>query len=122
MKLLNFTIIRLTVLLIIGIILGYYVEVSTSLSIVLSLGFLCLTFLCYVVTKQLFKQSVWFGLAVYFSTISVGILTVTLHNQKKFKNHYSNYISEDLNDLHTVTFRIREILKPGNYYDKYAMP
>lgn len=121
MKLLNFTIIRLTVLLIIGIILGYYVEVSTSLSIVLSLGFLCLTLLCYFVTKQHFKQSVWFGLAVYFSTISVGILTVTLHNQKKFKNHYSNYISEDLNDLHTVTFRIREILKPGNYYDKYVI-
>lgn len=121
MKLLNFTIIKLALFLIAGIIIGFYFEIDITVSIVLSISFLVISFIIYFLTRRQFNQRIWFGLAAFLGMMSIGILTVNLHNQKHFSNHYSNYISEKLDELHTVTFRIREVLKPGNYYDKYVI-
>lgn len=121
MKLLNFTIIKLVLFLIVGIIIGFYFEIDINVSIVLSASILVTLCIIHVLTRRQFNQRIWFGLVVFLGMISIGILTVNLHNQKHFSNHYSNYISENLDELHTVTFRIREVLKPGNYYDKYVI-
>ena len=121
MQLLNFTIIKLTIFFIAGILIGYFfpIELHTSL---ISMGIIFLLLLItYKIQKKQFKQPIWFGALTFIAMINTGVLTVNLHNQKNFSNHYSNYISEDTNELHNLIFRIREVLKPGNYYDKYVI-
>ena len=121
MKLLNFTIIKLTLCLIIGILLGYFTSIglipfiysSIVLFVILSIGLF--------ITKFQYKQSIWFGIIVYLSMISVGGLTIKIHEQSNWKNHYTKYENINTNSAQLITFRIREVLKPGNYYNKYVI-
>lgn len=80
-----------------------------------------LLFVFFLIARKQFIKTVWFGIAAYILMIFVGVLTASFHNQKNFSNHYSKFISVEKDSLETVTFRIREVLKPGNYYDKYVI-
>jgi len=121
MKLLNFTIIKLTICLIIGIVLGYFTNIPLSISVIGAFVILMSLLILIVRNKKRFSQNIWFGAFAFIAMVIVGVLTVNLHNQKNFTNHYSKQISNSLEEFHTVTFRIREVLKPGNYYDKYVI-
>lgn len=121
MRLLNFAIIKLTFCLIIGIIIGYLIDISLQLSIAITAILLILLAVIYIITHKQFTQSIWFGLITFFVTISIGVLTTNFHNQKNFSNHYTHVISAENNHLKTITFRVREVLKPGNFYDKYVI-
>ncbi len=57
----------------------------------------------------------------YLIMICFGILTVNFHNQKNFSNHYSNYLDVENDSAQQIAIRIREVLKSGNYYDKYIV-
>lgn len=117
MKILNFTVIKLSACLCIGILLAYYIAIPVIWSLYSSLIlFLLLTVFLFLSRKQ-FIQTIWFGVLVCFTTISIGIVSTNIHNQKLAKNHYIHL-------KHTprqITFRIKEILKPGNYNDKYVV-
>ena len=121
MPLLNFTIIRLTICLILGIIIGHFFDIPLMSSLYTSAFFLGILLALFFIARKQFIQTIWFGLLVFLTLISVGILTVNLHNQKNFSNHYSNYISVKTDSINTITFRIREVLKSGNYSDKYMI-
>lgn len=121
MKLLNFTILKLTLCLIIGIIFGYFIKIPLLLSLIITSCFLLLCSIFYLIQKQQFKQYIWFGILAYLCMIGIGVLTVNLHNQKHFKDHYSKYIASETQKESTIIFRVREVLKPGNYYDKYII-
>src|SRR5690606_15010903 len=69
--------------------------------------------------KNQLKKTIWFGLVAAFTTIVIGIFVVNIHNQKLFKNHYSNEIDVEIEA--TILVRIREVLKPNVYYDKYIV-
>jgi len=117
MKILNFTVIKLSACLCIGIVLAYYIAIPVLWSLYSSLIlFLLLTVFLFLSRKQ-FIQTIWFGVLVCFTTISIGIVSTNIHNQKLAKNHYIHL-------KHTprqITFRVKEILKPGNYNDKYVV-
>ena len=121
MRLLNFTIIKLTFCLIIGIIIGYVFNISLSITLYTTGFFLVTLFISFLIAKNQFVKTIWFGALAFFSMISVGVLTTNFHNQKNFSNHYTNQVSANSDSLKTITFRIREVLKPGNYYDKYVI-
>ncbi|MGC6432262.1 MAG: ComEC/Rec2 family competence protein [Jejuia sp.] len=122
MKLLNFTIIKLTFFLILGIVLGYSFEIPTPISLIITASLLVVLTFLYFKNKHQFQQNIWFGLFAYLSMSCVGALTVSVHDQKNHADHYTQFLdSEKANDYHNITFRIREILKPGNYYDKYII-
>lgn len=121
MKLFNFTIIKLTCFLIVGIIISYLFPISIPLSLCITSAILIILFVCFFVARKQFIKTIWFGMVAYILMIFVGILTTNFHNQKNFSNHYSKAISIEKDSLKTVTFRIREVLKPGNYYDKYVI-
>ncbi|WP_298554677.1 ComEC/Rec2 family competence protein [uncultured Algibacter sp.] len=121
MKLLNFTIIKLTICLILGIIIGNLITIPPSISIILTASLLLILLAFYLVAKKQFIKTIWFGLLAFLVMVSVGILTTSLHNQKNFSNHYTKAISTESDSLTKITFRIREVLKPSNYYDKYVV-
>ncbi|MFD1163653.1 ComEC/Rec2 family competence protein [Hwangdonia seohaensis] len=121
MKLLNFTIIKLTCFLILGILISYLFPISIRLSIYITVGLLVILSIFFLMARKQFVKTIWFGIAAYILMIFIGVLTTSFHNQKNFSNHYSKFISVEKDSLETVTFRIREVLKPGNYYDKYVI-
>ncbi|PWH81618.1 competence protein [Algibacter marinivivus] len=121
MRLLNFTIIKLTICLVLGIIIGYLSKCSLETSTILTSIFLLALLVFYLIAKNQFIKSIWFGASTFLVMISIGILTTSFHNQKNFSNHYTQIISIEKDSLKTIAFRIREVLKPGNYYDKYVI-
>lgn len=121
MKLLNFTIIKFTICLILGIIIGYLTNIPLSIIITSTVLLLLGLLIFYLIARKQFIKSIWFGILAFLVMISVGILTTSFHNQQNFSNHYTQAISAESDSLKTITFRIREVLKPGNYYDKYVI-
>ncbi|QRM88211.1 DUF4131 domain-containing protein [Lacinutrix sp. WUR7] len=117
MKILNFTVIKLSACLIIGIVLAYYISIPVTDSLYSTLLLFLLLSISVFLSRKQFTKTIWFGVLACFTTISLGILSTNFHNQKNLKNHYSHWNSENK----PITFRIKEILKPGNYNDKYVV-
>lgn len=121
MQLLNFTIIKLTACLIIGIAMSYLFGISLQVSQYITGSLSVLLLLFYIIAKKQFIKTSWFGLSSFLMMISIGMLTANLHNERNFSNHYTNQILIENDALKTITFRIRAILKSGNFYDKYVI-
>lgn len=121
MRVLNFTIIKITLCLIIGIAIGYLVNIPIATSLYITFSLLVLLFISFFVARNQFIKTIWFGVLTFLVMISVGVLTTNFHNQKNFLNHYTHQISLEKDSVKTIIFRIREVLKPGNYYDKYVI-
>ena len=121
MKLLNFTIIKLTLCLVIGILIAHFVLISVISSLIYTFSFLILLIIVIKLSEKEFQKRIWFDLVASFAFIFIGILTYNLHNQKNFKNHYSNFSLVNDNLQTPITFKIRERLKPGTYHDKFII-
>lgn len=121
MRLLNFTIIKLTFCLIIGILIGYSFSISLNTILVLTGVILVALFGSFLIAKNQFIKTIWFGVFTFILMIFMGVLTTHFHNQQNFSNHYSHSLSKEKNTLKTITFRIRDVLKSGNYYNKYVI-
>lgn len=121
MKPLNTILIKLTLCLILGILLSHYVVVTFIFSIYFSIicfGFLTLTY--YSSRKHVFK-TIWFGCSSYIMMLSLGILSYTINNEKNHSKHYTNISSIDCSASNTLTYKIRERLKPSSYHEKYIV-
>lgn len=121
MKLLNFAIIQLTFCFILGICIGYWLHISFLQSFVFTGISVLLTSFFYFMDRNRFTKTIWFGISAFVSMIFIGVFVTNIHNEKNNSKHYSYKISEDIDSLKTITFRVREVLKPGNYYDKYII-
>jgi len=120
MKLLNFTILKLTLLLGGGIVIAHFLRVPLNVSLGVTLASFVLMTIAFFIAKNQIKKTIWFGCTAFITTLSLGVLVYNLHNPQNFENHYSHHIPNDSTN-NTVTFRIREKLKPGNFYDKYIV-
>lgn len=121
MKLLNFNIIKFSVCLIIGILVGYFYNPPT-ISLLYILSVLLLLFsIVYYVAKNQFIKTIWFGMIGYAIMICIGILNVSIHNPLNNSTHYSNVINQKKDSTKLITLRIREVLKSSYYDDKYIV-
>nr|WP_308992921.1 ComEC/Rec2 family competence protein [Mariniflexile sp. KMM 9835]MDQ8212483.1 ComEC/Rec2 family competence protein [Mariniflexile sp. KMM 9835] len=75
----------------------------------------------YFVAKKQFIKTIWFGIFSFITMILVGILVTNFHNEKNHPKHYTYQLSKEKDSLKTITFKIREVLKPGVYHDKYIV-
>ncbi|MDO5979811.1 ComEC/Rec2 family competence protein [Flavivirga spongiicola] len=121
MQLLNFTIIKLTTYFIIGIAISTLFSIPLNVSLYLTASLFVILLVFYLIAKRQFIKTSWFGLSSFLMMISIGILTTNLHNEKNYSNHYTNQVSIKNDSLKTMTFRIRDVLKSGNFYDKYVI-
>ncbi len=121
MKLLNFTIIKLTICLVAGILLGFYMNIGLTTSLIISIVLLGVLFVLYVLIRNQVRKTLWFGLIGYLTMTSIGVLTVNLHNPKHSSHHYSHYLSIENDTVYTITFKVKEVLKPSQYSNKYVV-
>ncbi|MCK8480504.1 ComEC/Rec2 family competence protein [Psychroserpens algicola] len=121
MKPLNYTIIKLTGCLSLGILLSHIFSISLKLSLyAIALAFTGFI-LTYLLANKQFKKTLWFGITTYMVMLCLGILTLNLHDHKNFEKHYSNHIEFNASEILTITFRIKERLKPSMYHNKYVV-
>lgn len=118
MKLLNFTIIKLTVCLILGICIAHYFKPNFSIAIYLSLGLVAFIFIYYLSLKQKINRSPYFAILAYCCMVSLGINAYNIQDEKRQPQHYTNLSLQEPSEL---TFKINERLKPDSYNDKYIV-
>ena len=121
MKLLNFAIIKITLCLVLGIVLAHYFEITVKYALSATLIFILSLFLFLVYEKGRLVKSLGFGVLTFLTFIGIGVLTYQLHDQKEFNQHYTQHIDSSKDSIETITFRIREVIKPGSNYDKYIV-
>ena len=121
MQLLNFTIIKLTICLIIGILLGYFFDLNLVYTVSLSVIFLLLLVFDLIASKHSRKKHSWTAIVIYMATICIGYLSMTAQNESNFRNHYTKLNQKHKDSTLLINFRVREVLKPGNFYNKYVI-
>ena len=121
MKLLNFNILKLTLCLCIGILIGHFLRIPLNSTLIITLVFFTAFIISFFNSKNQIKKTIWFGWFTFLIAICSGILIYNIHNQQNFKDHFSKYISNNSNTQNVVVFKIREKLKPGNLYNKYII-
>ena len=118
MKLLHFSIIRFTICLIIGIILSKTLSFSVFYSFLITVCFTALTVFLYFIFKKKNNYLYIFGITCYLTFIAFGLFISTSNEDLNKTNHFSNYTSRDTAST-TITFRVRELLKPNAFSKRY---
>lgn len=116
MQFLNFTIIKLSIFLILGIIVGFSIDLPTNLLFIffgsLFLIF-CLSF--FRARKKLFDDT-FFGICTWSLIFTLGMATAHLHQPKNQPQHYINLQTAEAD---VIQIRVIEILKPNLYNQPY---
>jgi len=118
MKLLHFSIIRFTICLIIGIILSKTLSFSVFYSFLITVCFTALTVFLYFIFKKKNNYLYIFGITCYLTFIAFGLFISNSNEDLNKTNHFSNYSSRDTAST-TITFRVRELLKPNAFSKRY---
>ncbi|WP_144802441.1 ComEC/Rec2 family competence protein [Maribacter sp. MAR_2009_72] len=114
MKLLAFIPIRLTLLLILGILIGSVLPVDTWYLLLSTLLFFLFLTLIFVFQKR--SHSVLFGVIASVTVINLGMFCFSAAQPINHQDHYSNIINEE---RAIWTLKIKESLKPNLYSTRY---
>ena len=114
MKLLAFVPIKLTLLLIIGILLGQYFPIDSHLILVIIVCLFISLGILYRYESN--TKSAWFGFIASITTIALGAFIITKAQPQQHTNHYNNF---DLEQATVRHLKIREVLKPTSYSERY---
>ena len=115
MRLLQFTTVKLTLCLICGILIGYYLGPSLPLSLSLTAASLILLGVVFAYYHKL--PTFLFAFFTGLLAIAIGILSLTLRESHNLGRHYSQ---QNLDKNRAYTYKIREVLKPNGYSDRYV--
>ena len=116
MQFLNFTIIKLSIFLILGIITGFSIELpSIMLFIFLGLLFLIFCISFFRARRKLFDDA-FFGICTWSLIFCIGIATAHLHQPKNQPQHYINLQTAEAG---VMQIRVLEALKPNLYNQPY---
>nr|WP_299170357.1 ComEC/Rec2 family competence protein [uncultured Allomuricauda sp.] len=99
-----------------GIILGFYLEIKPHIPFYLMLGLLPILY--WTNKKQTWKGFAFFEFTAIIQTILLGVFVITLSQSKNLEHHYSQ---ADFKGLKTWKIKIREVLKPSAYSQRYIV-
>ena len=119
MKLLNFTIIKLTICLVIGILLAHFLTLNFDLVLYITIGLVIVIGAYWLILKSKINRSPFFGILAYLCMLGVGITSYNLQDETLRPQHYSNLNSSE--NYNAIVFQIEERLKPDAYNDKYIV-
>ena len=120
MKLLNFTIIKLSLCLAIGIVIAHYSTLNFNLILFSTIGLAALLGLIWLLKKSKIDRTPFFGLTAYLTMIAIGVLAYNIQDETLNEYHYTN-IDYSNNESQHIAFKVRERLKPDLYNTKYIV-
>lgn len=116
---LNFSVIKLSLCTLAGILLGNYFSLQVKeVILLLLLGTVVFGF-SFFRARRMFLPDAFFGAATMGLFTFIGITAATLHKPSNNLNHYIHYSNE--NKVELITAEVHEVLKPGLYQDKYII-
>lgn len=120
MKFLNLTFIKLSLVLLLGVIAGFYLPMQGQILFPL-IGFIFIVFiLAYLWTrKQLFPQPLLFGIPAFLLLFSIGMVSVYLHEPIHQPQHYVNHLPKETGTTPLLKLKIKERLKPTISTERY---
>ncbi|MFD0977659.1 ComEC/Rec2 family competence protein [Salinimicrobium gaetbulicola] len=120
MKPLNTSIVKLSLVLLLGVIAGFFLNLSAEISVFIILISIVLFIGGFLRARELLFKDVFFGATTYLLFFSIGIFTATIHLPENQNGHYINQISsEKSSQAPALKIKIREVLKPDLYNAKY---
>jgi competence protein ComEC len=119
MKLLNFTIIKLTICLVIGILLAHFAKLSFQSILYITIGLVISTGIYWLILRSKINKSPLFGILACFCMIGIGMTSYNIQNETLRPQHYSN--QNHLENQNVIIFQIEKRLKPDAYNDKYIV-
>lgn len=124
MKPLNFPLIKLILLFLLGVISGFYVQLPFRLV----LGVLSICFLIFIgaflAVKKRFPQPIFFGIITFALMFSLGFFVTKFHSPKNQSEHYINHISTKASNAKKASWiygKVVEILNPNRYSSRYIL-
>jgi competence protein ComEC len=114
MNLLKFIPIKLTFLLVLGILIGYFFDVGIKFPLLLILVFLSVLGL--ILLKEKKANGISFGIIAAFTTILLGVLIVAIAQPKNADDHYSNILP---NQQESWKLKVTEVLKSNSFSERY---
>ncbi|WP_255702611.1 ComEC/Rec2 family competence protein [Antarcticibacterium sp. 1MA-6-2] len=118
-NLLNYTIIKLSLLLIVGIILGNHLQIPPGCLLFPGALLLALFIISYKRTKNFLLQDVFFGITTYILFIFIGITTTSIHQPKNHPDHFTHFSSEGTTEF--IIAEVHERLKPSAFQERYIL-
>lgn len=119
MKLLNFTIIKLTIFLVLGIVLAHYVQFNLKTVLYATLTLIVFTGIYWKWLQNKIDRLPFFGLLSYVCMIGLGMLSYVIQDETLQENHYTNLKLDET--YNAITFKIKERLKPDQYNEKFIV-
>ncbi len=116
MKFIHFTMIQLAIALVIGIVLAYLFPMSFSLVYYLAVGILILFGIWFLFRNKL-KPFPFFEIFTLLLFVCIGYTNFQLRQPQFQQNHYSKFNAE--NQFEILQVKIKEVLKPSPFQDKY---
>ncbi len=118
----NFTLIKLTFFLIVGILLGFYIEISPQYLIGSGVLIFLLFIISFLQAKKNFLQNPIFGILTFVLFLYIGFLTSYSQLPKNNPNHFTNHFKTELEASSPVLFaEVLEVLKPSLYQDRFIL-
>ncbi|WP_439152604.1 ComEC/Rec2 family competence protein [Winogradskyella sp.] len=117
MKLLNFTIIKLTIALVIGILLAHYFEIDFSIVLSSTIALVFSVGIYWYFLKFKIDRFPFFGALTYLALIGIGMTVYQIQNDRVQSDHYTHQIQK--HNTAEFLLKIEERLKPDTYNDKY---
>ncbi|WP_273568145.1 ComEC/Rec2 family competence protein [Maribacter halichondriae] len=115
MQLLKFIPIKLTFCLVVGILLGHYYKIGIYPSVILTI--LSIGSLAIMYFNIDSKKSILFGVLVVIATFNIGIFSVSLSQSANYASHYSH---QNLGKRNVWRLKVREVMKPTEYSNRYV--
>ncbi|WP_378181464.1 ComEC/Rec2 family competence protein [Aquimarina sp. SS2-1] len=120
-KLLNIPFLILTFSLVIGIVFGHNISINLNLIIILQIIAIIGLASCWWYAKKIFHSATGFTILVFINFTFSGIILVNIHSPEHNQNHYIHFLDEFRTDQVSISFQIKERLKPTTYYEKYIV-
>ena len=115
MNLLRFIPIKLTFLLVLGILIGHHFDTGIIIPLLITIVFLISLGLIFYKDKS--KTTHRFGIVFASAALSIGVLAVALANHENYAEHYAN---QEFTGNSIGQLKIREVLKPTDFSDRYV--
>lgn len=115
MKFINFTVVKFSIFLVLGILTSHFFP-FTTLSLIFLLGLLLAVFILWLWARLQLFQMVYFGIATYLCFFAIGYFSYQIRLPQFQPKHYSQIISED---AALLQLKIIQSLKPDKFNLKY---
>lgn len=109
MKIHEFSIVKIKIFFIIGLLTGYYLKVDLAYSTIIQLVSILIFCISFYFSNKKFTQTNAFGLCTLLLFFSIGITTNILHDNRINKDHYTHL--SNLHEKHNFLILVRERVK-----------